>query len=60
MPVPKHRKSKSKQRMRRAQQKLTAPALARCPRCRQLRRPHHACTNCGHYQGRQVMEPAAP
>lgn len=59
MAVPKRRTSKAKQRSRQAQQKLKLPNLSRCPRCRQPRLPHHACTNCGHYQGRQVMEPAS-
>lgn len=59
MAVPKRRTSKSKGRTRRQHQKLKVPNLSNCPRCRQPRLPHHACTNCGHYQGRQVMEPAS-
>lgn len=60
MPVcPKHRKSKARQRHRRAHQKMTPPHLVRCPRCRQLRLSHYACMSCGHYSGREVMETAA-
>ncbi|MHB8393888.1 MAG: 50S ribosomal protein L32 [Candidatus Dormibacteria bacterium] len=29
--------------------------MAPCPRCRQPRRPHNVCANCGHYKGREVI-----
>jgi large subunit ribosomal protein L32 len=37
--------------------KASAPTLAPCPNnaCGQLKPPHHACQNCGQYQGRQVL-----
>ncbi len=56
MPVPKRKTSKSKRDMRRANQKLKAPALATCPDCGEARRPHHACPSCGSYKGRTVLK----
>lgn len=57
MPVPKYRTSASKRDMRRSHHKLTAPGLSSCPNCQEIKRPHVACHSCGHYAGRQVMEP---
>ncbi len=56
MALPKRRKSKSKRDMRRAHQKLTAPALSKCPECGEAILPHHACPNCGNYKGRKAVE----
>jgi len=27
-----------------------------CPNCGEIRLPHRVCKNCGHYQGREVLE----
>ena len=56
MAVPKRKKSKSKRDKRRTHQKLTAINTATCPECGEAPLPHHACPNCGHYKGRQVVE----
>jgi len=56
MPVPKRKVSKSKRDMRRAHQKLNAPALMACPQCGETKLPHHACPSCGSYKGRTVIE----
>ncbi|BDG60618.1 50S ribosomal protein L32 [Caldinitratiruptor microaerophilus] len=58
MAVPKKKKSHRKQAQRRAHWKLTAPTLVECPRCRSMKRPHHVCPTCGHYDGRQVLKVA--
>ncbi len=56
MPLPKRRTSRSKVRKRRSQQHLTAPNVTYCPKCSTPVPPHHVCPECGHYQGRAVIE----
>ncbi|MFN2464536.1 MAG: 50S ribosomal protein L32 [Candidatus Dormibacteria bacterium] len=56
MAVPKERTSKSNKRSRRAHLALTRPALATCGQCKRMKRPHTICPNCGHYDGREVLE----
>ena len=41
---------------RRSHHALKNPALSNCANCGELHRPHHMCLNCGHYNGRQVMD----
>ena len=57
MAVPKRRTSKSKKRKRRTHYKAAAIALQPCPRCGDPKRPHRVCSNCGYYQGREVVTP---
>jgi len=57
MGVPKRRVSHARQGERRSHLALTPPKLEECPHCHELKRPHHACPNCGQYNGRQVFEP---
>ncbi len=33
-----------------------AAAVAVCPKCKEARQQHSACPNCGHYNGRQVLD----
>ncbi len=56
MAVPKRRTSRSNTHSRRSQWKATAPTLVSCPRCRQPKLPHVACTVCGTYNDRQVVK----
>ena len=55
MPVPKTRKSKSKRDMRRSHDALVAANPNECSNCGELKRPHHVCPSCGHYDSRQVV-----
>lgn len=55
MANPKQKLSKSNTRARRANWKTRAPQLSTCPQCHQPRRPHFACPNCGHYNGRVAI-----
>lgn len=58
MAVPKRKKSRSNTRHRKAQWFKTAdPTITTCPQCKQPTRPHTACSTCGTYRGRQVLEP---
>ncbi|MFI6823138.1 50S ribosomal protein L32 [Micromonospora sp. NPDC050187] len=57
MAVPKRRTSRSNTRHRRARWKASVPAIVRCPCPRQEAVvPHRACTACGLYKGRQVVD----
>ena len=55
MAVPKQRQSHSRTNKRRSQHKISAPALAVCPRCGAPRIPHRVCGSCGTYAGREVV-----
>ncbi len=56
MAVPKRKVSKARRDKRRGQVwKLNAPALSRCTNCGELKVPHRVCSNCGYYNGRQVI-----
>ncbi|MGH6960594.1 MAG: 50S ribosomal protein L32 [Dongiaceae bacterium] len=56
MAVPKKKTSKSRRNMRRAHHALESAAWIECPNCGEHKRPHHVCSACGHYDGRQVAE----
>ena len=55
MAVPKSKITRSKRSMRRAHNALTADNPQECPNCGELKRPHHVCTECGHYSEREVV-----
>jgi large subunit ribosomal protein L32 len=55
MAVPKRKQSHSRTAKRRAQHKISAPALNVCPRCASPRRAHRVCPVCGTYDGREVI-----
>lgn len=61
MANPKRRHSKSRTRKRRAMyyNSLKAPQLMSCPNCDAPKEMHRACRTCGHYRGRQVIEPTS-
>jgi len=43
--------------MRRSHHALTATAFHECPNCGELKLPHNLCPSCGHYNGREVVQP---
>jgi large subunit ribosomal protein L32 len=55
MAVPKRKTSPSKRNMRRSHHALSPAAYAECVNCGELTRPHHVCSACGHYDGREVV-----
>jgi large subunit ribosomal protein L32 len=59
MAVPKRKTSPSRRGMRRSHHALTAPAFGECKACGELKRPHHVCSHCGHYDGREVAAAGA-
>jgi len=56
MGLPGHRRTSSHKRRRAAHFALTAGATNSCPKCKKPVRPHHACTFCGTYKGREVIK----
>lgn len=57
MAVPKYRTSKSARDRRRSHLALTPRGKSNCANCGEVILPHTVCGSCGHYKGKQVMEP---
>ncbi len=55
MAVPKRKTSPSRRGMRRAHDFLIAAGFVECSNCGEIKRPHHVCQACGHYDGRDVI-----
>ncbi len=60
MAVPKKKTSPSRRNMRRSHHALPMSAYAECPDCGEFKRPHHLCSSCGHYDGREVTPRETP
>ena len=60
MAVPKRRTSKRKKRARNTHKAAPKIVMQACPKCGEMKRPHHICGACGFYDGREVVasEPA--
>ena len=56
MAVPKKKTSSSKQGKRRSHLSLSIPSYMECPQCNEMTRPHHICSHCGYYKGKEIME----
>jgi large subunit ribosomal protein L32 len=59
MPNPKRRHSKRRTSTRRAHDHLHTLSLGECPKCHEKKLPHRACSRCGYYKGREVIDAAA-
>ncbi len=59
MAVPQNKISKSRRNMRRAHDALTGSNPNECPSCGELKRPHHICPSCGHYDNKEVVAQAS-
>jgi large subunit ribosomal protein L32 len=44
--------------MRRAHDSLNGANPNECPACGELKRPHHVCPSCGHYNDREIIAQA--
>jgi large subunit ribosomal protein L32 len=55
MAVPKRRTSHSKQGMRRSHHRKKPIQVQYCSQCNEPVMPHRVCSNCGYYQGREVV-----
>ena len=56
MANPKRRHSKARRDRRRTHDALPLPASSLCSNCGEVKLPHRACPQCGHYRGREVVE----
>lgn len=50
------RVSKTRKLKRRTHYKITAPGMAACPNCGEMKLNHRVCPECGYYNGKQVVE----
>lgn len=55
MAVPKKKTSQSRRNMRRSHHHLAPASYTECSNCGEMKRPHHVCTACGYYDGREVV-----
>ena len=56
MAVPKRRRSKARKRTHKSLWKISIPTTTKCSNCGALRLTHNACTECGFYKGKQVIQ----
>lgn len=56
MAVPKHKTSKQRTHSRKANWKISKPALAACPKCGELKPTHKVCSHCGYYKDEPVVQ----
>ena len=54
--LPKRKISKGRKGRRRAHHALKIPTLVPCPSCKQLKRPHQICPNCGKYKDKEIVK----
>ena len=55
MAQPKRRWSKARTHLKRSTWKLENKTIATCPHCHEPILLHRACSNCGYYNGKEVM-----
>mgnify|MGYP004457270433 FL=1 len=56
MAQPKRRWSKARTHLKRSTWKLETPKYAKCSNCGETVLPHTLCSNCGYYDGKQIIE----
>lgn len=56
MATPKKKISQSRRDMRRSHISITPKNVVACPNCGEARLPHNVCSNCGMYNGRQILK----
>ena len=55
MAQPKRRWSKARTGLKRSTWKIEAKNLATCPHCHEPMMQHRVCSNCGYYNGKEVV-----
>lgn len=56
MAVPKKRKTSSQAKQKRSHDALTKMNLVKCGKCGELLQSHTACTTCGYYGDKKVLD----
>ena len=56
MPHPKKRTNQTAKNQRRSHHALKKINLAKCKKCGKSIKPHRACSGCGYYNGREVID----
>lgn len=56
MAVPKKRKTSSQAKQKRSHDALVKINLVKCGKCGELLLPHTACTVCGYYNDKKVLD----
>ena len=56
MAVPFRRTSKTRKAKRRTHQKIEQVTLSTCTNCGAQFKPHHVCSKCGYYKGKEVIK----
>ena len=56
MAVAQHKVSKTRKRMRRTHNALTAVNTTKCPNCGEAIKPHRVCPKCGFYKGKEEVK----
>ena len=56
MGLPSQKRTKSSKKRRASHFAMSKIKLSKCPNCNQSILPHHACQNCGHYKGKEVVK----
>ncbi len=55
MAVPKGKVSKARRNSRKANWKISVPAVVECPHCHEKKLAHQVCKKCGYYDKKQVI-----
>lgn len=56
MSVPKKKRTSGSRKKRASHHAISAPNLKKCTKCGEAKLPHHACTKCGNYKGKEVLK----
>jgi len=56
MPHPKKRTNQSTKNQRRSHHALKKINLIECKKCGKPVKPHHACSNCGYYNSKEIID----
>jgi large subunit ribosomal protein L32 len=59
-PLPKRKYAKARQGKRRSHLAMKPKKLVECPQCHSPKLPHHVCSVCGSYAGREVIPIKTP
>lgn len=57
MATPKKKKSLTRRKRARAQDKIILPNIVKCENCQAFKLPHHICKTCGTYKGKVILAP---